>query len=92
MAGTFKFVSFERRKDKALDASHPHPERHNLHGIGLTCTRCTTDRKVGILVDFRVEGINNTQRIIVSVQPQEDTVVIGQFKAGKHICGRRSTG
>ena len=92
MAGPLKLVALQRRQNKALDTPHPHPKGHDLHGVGLARPGGTADGEVGVLVDLCVERVNDAQGVVVPVEAQQDAVVIGQLKAGKHIGGRRTAG
>ena len=87
VAGPFELVPLQRCQDKALDAPHPHPQGHDLHGVGLARPGGAADGEVGVLVDLRIERVNDAQGVVVPVEAQQDTVIVGQLEAGEHIGG-----
>ena len=92
VTGAFELVAFQGGQDKTLYPAHPHPQGHDLHGVGLSGPGCTADGEIGVLVHPGVERIHNAQRVVVPVEAQQDAVIIGEFKAGKHIGGRGPAG
>ena len=92
IAGSAELVSLYGGQDIALNTAHPHPKRQQLHGEGLACARCAQQVQVGIFVDLRVEQIHDAKRVVVSVDAEQDAVVVRQLEAGENIAGGGAAG
>ncbi len=78
-AGAMKFVTFERRDDKHLNTLSPHPQRHELHGKGLSAAARAENGNVGVFVDTRIKDVHDDKRIVMLVDAEQDTVVVTQL-------------
>ena len=78
--------------DITLDSTHSHTKSQQLQCEGLTCTGCSAHSKIRILVDLRIEKVNNTKRVVMAVNTQQHAGVIRHFKAGEHIRGCGAAG
>ena len=91
-AGAMKFVTFERRDDKHLDTLTPHPQRHELHGKGLSAAARAENGNVGVFVDTRIKDVHDDERIVMLVDAEQDAVVITQLIRRERIaacCAQR---
>ena len=91
-AGTVKFVPFERRNDEHLNPFSPHPQRHELHGKGLSAAARAENGDVGVFVDARIKDVHDDKRIVVFVDAEQDTVVVTQLIRRERIaacCAQR---
>ena len=60
-AGTLELVPLDGGDDIALDAPHSHAKGQKLQRKGLTGTGCTAHSQVRILVDLRIEQVNDKE-------------------------------
>ena len=91
-AGSLKFMALDGGNDIALDAAHSHTQGQQLQREGLTGTGGTAHGQVRILIDLRIEEVNDAKRVIVPVHTQQDTGIIRHFEAGEHIGGSSTAG
>ena len=80
-------MPFRWSKDKDLNATHPHSERHQLHRKCFSGAAGANDGNIGIFIDSGIEEVYNAQRVIMPIDSQKDTRVIGHLKGSKHISG-----
>lgn len=59
-----KLVSFDRRQNKALNATHPHPTGKQLQGKRLSGTACTDHIEIAVLMLLRIEEVHDTKGIV----------------------------
>ena len=91
-AGTVKFVPFERRDDEHLNPFSPHPQRHELHGKGLSAAARAENGNIGVFVDTRIKDVHDDERIVMLVDAEQDTVVVTQLIRRERIaacCAQR---
>ena len=91
-AGPLELMALNRRNDVTLDAAHSHAKCQKLQCESLTCTGSTAHGQVGVLVDLRIEEINDTQGVVVAIDAQQDAGVIRHLKAREHIGRSRPAG
>ena len=87
VAGPAKLVALDGRHNKTLNPTHPHSKSQQLHGEGLACPRGAQQHQVGVFVNLGVEQVHNAQGVVVPVDPQQHSVVVGHLKTAKGIGG-----
>ena len=92
VAGPPELVALDWSQDVTLNPAHPHSEGQQLQGKGLTRTAGAQEVQVGVLVFAGIEQVNDAQRVVVPVYPQQHAGVVGHFKAGEHISRGGSPG
>ena len=91
-AGAVKFMPFEGGDDKHLDSFPPHTQPHQLHRKGFSGSAGSQNRHICVLVNFRVENIDNNKGIIDFIGSKKDTVVVTEFKGSERIAACCSRG
>ena len=91
-AGPVELMALERGDNKDLDAPAPHPGGHQLHGEALAGAAGTQDGNIRVFVNAGVENIDDDQRVVVLVHPQQDAVVIAHLIADARIATGRPQG
>ena len=84
-AGSLEFMALDGGDDIALDTPHAHPQGKKLQSEGLARTGGAAHGQIGILVDLRVEQVNDAQGVVVPVHSQKDSGIIGHLEACEHI-------
>ena len=85
IARTVKLVSFDRRQNKALNATHPHPTGKQLQGKRLSGTACTDHIEIAVLMLLRIEEVHDTKGIVIPIDTEQYSVVIRNLITRKHI-------
>ena len=85
-------MPFERRDDEHLNPFSPHPQRHELHGKGLSAAARAENGNIGVFVDTRIKDVHDDERIVMLVDAEQDAVVVTQLIRRERIaacCAQR---
>ena len=92
VTSTSELVSLNRCQDEALDAAHSHTQSQELKRKGFACATGADKVEIRIFVLLGIEEIHDTQRVIMTVDAEQDTRIIRKLIARKHIGRSRATG
>ena len=86
-AGPFEFMTLDGGDDIALNTAHSHTQGQKLERKGLTGAAGAAHGQVRVLVDLRIKEVNNAERIVMPVDAQKHTGIVGHLETGEHIGG-----
>ena len=78
-------MPFQRRQNKHLNIFTPESQSQELQGEGFPRPAGSQDSHVGILVNLAVEQVGDNQRIVMFVDPKQNSIVVAELIGRKGI-------